>query len=402
MSILTLLLAGWSGGQVLWTIVRLPIEQRSPLVGELARPVRVDTSRLVPGAARRDVYVILMDTYPSARVLREFYGFDNGPFEDSLRALGFVVPPLVRSNFTKTVTSLPSLLNMRVLTELGGEPGAGAEHPIVPYHLIEYNAAARFLKSQGYTYVFHGSAWWRGTAESHLADVQVALPPDFNLRRQAGRSDLRRQLWRLSLLELLGGPQVNVFEADHVLASFDALATPPPRRHPVFVFAHFLLPHGPYLFDAECRKRGAPVAELPFGTATDRRLFVEHLQCGNRQLLRAVRAILARSTVPPIIVIQGDHGPLGDSRPADDARMTSQDLRLSFDVFGAYHLPAGGDADFHEPITVANVLRSIFVHYFAADLPRQPDASYLSRPKRPFEFTRVDERRMNEASLASP
>ena len=91
LSIMTLLLVGWSGGQVLWTIVRAPIERRSPLVRDLARPIRVDTSRLVAGAPRRDVYVILMDTYPSARVLREFYGFDNGPFLADLERRGFRV-----------------------------------------------------------------------------------------------------------------------------------------------------------------------------------------------------------------------------------------------------------------------------------------------------------------------
>ena len=111
LSVTSLLLVVWSGGRVLRDLARSagPVEARSALARELARPIHVDSSRVAAGAPRRDVYLLVMDTYPSGRVLREYFGFDNRSFEDSLRALGFVLPRQVRSNYTNTVTSLPSL-----------------------------------------------------------------------------------------------------------------------------------------------------------------------------------------------------------------------------------------------------------------------------------------------------
>jgi hypothetical protein len=404
LSVMSLLLVVWSGGRVLRDVVRSagPIEARSALARVLARPIHVDSSRVVAGAPRRDVYLLVMDTYPSGRVLREYFGFDNRPFEDSLRALGFVLPRQVRSNYTNTVTSLPSLLNMRHMTAIADEVGAESDDPALAYRLIEENAAARFLRSLGYSYVFHPSSWWRGTAESRLADVSFSVDRGLNLRRLAARSDLRQQLWRTSLLKLSGGPEV-IFDSDHILRSFDGLANASYRRRPVFVFAHFLLPHRPYLYRPDCGKLAEPPSlSLPLGSAIDKRLFVSHLQCGNAQLLRVVRAILGRSPVPPIILIQGDHGPRTSVSESYTRQPSAKELRLSFDVFGAYYLPAGGDAGLGDSVTVVNLLRHVLVAYFGAELPMQPDDSYLSAPGRPYRLTRVDASLFDRGDGATP
>ncbi len=82
--------------------------EESSLAHALERPIAGPA--VVPGP-RRDIYLIVLDEYANSAVLRDRFGYDNRAFEDSLRALGFYVPPVVGSNYVHTILSLPSLLN---------------------------------------------------------------------------------------------------------------------------------------------------------------------------------------------------------------------------------------------------------------------------------------------------
>jgi len=67
----------------------------------------------------RDVCVFILDKYTSGAWMRRTYGVDTRPFEDSLRALGFVVPPAARANYSQTPYALASFLNWRYLDDSG-------------------------------------------------------------------------------------------------------------------------------------------------------------------------------------------------------------------------------------------------------------------------------------------
>ena len=53
-------------------------------------------------------------------------------------------------------------------------------------------------------------------------------------------------------------------------------------------------------------------------------------------------------------------------------------IRERFGAFGAFHLPAGGDSLFREPVTVVNVLGHVLRYYFNADLPESANDMYVS------------------------
>src|SRR5690606_22793792 len=57
-----------------------------------------------------DVYYLVFDRYASASNLKESFSFDNTPFTDSLRTLGFVVDDAAITNYPMTHTSLASSL----------------------------------------------------------------------------------------------------------------------------------------------------------------------------------------------------------------------------------------------------------------------------------------------------
>ena len=129
LTLMSALLVIYAGIQITtgWLRGRQAIEQ-SALAARLAQPIPGPAT--VP-APKRDIYLIVLDEYANSSVLRERFGYDNRPFEDSLRALGFYIPPVVRSNYVHTLLSLPSMLNAAHLVELEKELGPETKHPAI-------------------------------------------------------------------------------------------------------------------------------------------------------------------------------------------------------------------------------------------------------------------------------
>lgn len=350
--------------------------RQSGLLHALARPIPAPSGT---PAARRDIYLIIVDQYANSTILRERFGYDNRMFEDSLRALGFHIPRSVRSNYAHTLLSIPSLLNATHVTALERELGPRGTDPTVANLMVSRSRVAEFVKSRGYRYVFFPSYWWYATSESPQADVEPQVWDDFELRRELTRTALRR-----AALEAVSVPgrwwAGHAADADHVRRTLRGVALAHRWGRPAFVVAHVISPHPPYAVDRYCRSPPA------------RPRYAEQIQCLNRQLLELVTGLIRSHEVPPIIILQGDHGTksLGfDERPSAD-EVPASAARERFGAFGAYYLPDGGAAEVGDTVTVVNVLGSVLRHYFGADLPREPDVQYLSMNRTPFDFHRVD------------
>jgi hypothetical protein len=379
------LIVGWSTIQIGagWLRGRSPVTG-SALAGELARPIEGPASLSGP---RRDIYLIVLDEYANSDVLRERFGYDNRPFEDSLRALGFHVPRLVRSNYLHTLLSLPSLLNSAHLASLERELGPKNTRVVLPNHLLEHNRIARYLEARGYRYVFFPSLWWYSTTGSSAADAEFRAWTGFDLLRAMSGGELGRAVKGMTVLRYLD--RNRHWEADHARRTFGGLAALPRGGGPVFAFAHILKPHEPYVVDRECRTldRRKKVDE-------DVAAYLEQLECINRLLLATVHQILRDSEVPPIIILQGDHGTklLHATGYPRAAEVPPPAARERFGAFGAYYLPDDGAAAFGDTVTVVNVLGNVLRYYFGAHLPRAGDEHYISPADFPYAFRRVDAR----------
>jgi hypothetical protein len=384
------LLVGWSG----FNIIRSKVAERqaidrSALVAELARPIPASG----PQGPKRDIYLILLDEYANSGVLRELFGFDNRVFEDSLRQLGFTIPRGMQSNYIHTTLSLPSLLNFAQLTRLSADLGERSNDPTVPNYLLENNRTVAFLKRLGYKFLFFPSQWWISTQANRHADWTFHAWHGFDLGREATRSDLRRSLVNTTILSLLQKDYAH--DADYVRRTLVALPQVAERPEPTFAFAHILTPHRPYAVYANCEPRKE---RYPLGGAwlrQRRQIYVEQVQCVNRQVLSVVTQLLRRSSVPPIIVLQGDHGtPALQYDKAASARAVSPpQARERFNPFGAYYLPEGGGKAFADSVTLVNVFQKILNHYFGAEVPAVPDRLYFSMDETPYLFVEFDRRR---------
>lgn len=366
------------------------VAQNSRLARELARPVgTVGTPPPGRNTPPRDIYLLVLDGHANAAVLREVLGFDNAPFEDSLRALGFLVPGHVRSNYTQTVTSIPSLVNAAHVTSIGRDVGETNTDFSLPRYLVENNRAARFLKARGYKYALFPSTWWGITQHSPLADIEFDARPAFRIADEVRRTELRVAVLRSTLLR--STLRRERADAEFYRRTFAGLRDMPRDPAPTFTFAHVLLPHIPYLFDEGCRALDRPIgAEMEADTPEQRAAYLRQVRCVDGLVLDLVTTLLRESRTPPVILVVGDHGSrFSDVRYYERPdRVSPAFIRERFGALGAFYLPAGGEAAFHEPITLVNVLGNVLRHYFLADLPRSPDELYVSG-ERPFRFYRV-------------
>ncbi len=111
----------------------------------------------------------------------------------------------------------------------------------------------------------------------------------------------------------------------------------------------------------------------------------------NTLLLDVVRRILAQSSCPPIIVIQGDHGP-GSIRNWDAPARDELLERLA--IFDAVYLPQSGvrlrpSAELYDSISPVNTFRIILSRYFDTTMALLPDRSYFSSGSRPYRLCDV-------------
>jgi hypothetical protein len=379
------LLVGWSALSIGLAELRSSRALReSTVVHRLARPIRMRAA--TPDRAKRDIYLIVLDEYANAEVTQARYGFDNRAFLDSLRRLGFVVP-VVHSNYLHTLLSIPSLLNASQLADISTDLGSRTADPTVPNYLVENNRAVAYMRSLGYRFAFFPSLWWPATRHNVYADMEAGSHEGFDVMRELGRTELRRDLRMASILDLLHRERTwQTADADHLVRTFSGLARVPRIPGPVFAFAHVLSPHKPFTFLGDC----TPLARASV-SSRGQNPYIEQVECLNRMVLSLVTALLRDSDIPPVILLQGDHG---TPSPAFDSATTAEAIpdeaaRERLGAFGAYYLPDHGATAFGDSVTIVNVLGDVLRYYLGADLPREPDDMYISSYSRPYAFKRA-------------
>jgi hypothetical protein len=254
---------------------------------------------------------------------------------------------------------------------------------------VEHNRAVPFIKSQGYRFVLLPSQSWEATRHHPQADSEPQVWQGFNPSRELTYSGLRIVLAKTSLLKYFGGESAPHIR-DHVTRTLAAIAEVPKTPGPVFTFTHFLVPHDPYVFDRDCR----PARERAGGNRSkhEAAAYVEQIQCVNKMVLDLVTRLLRTSDVPPIILLQGDHGSktLHFDRAPTGEKITLAAAKERVGAFGAYYLPGRGGEVFGDSVTIVNVMGNVLRFYLGAALPREPDDIYLSGDRAPYAFRKVN------------
>jgi len=319
------------------------------------------------------------------------YQHDNTDFVEYLSGRGFYVASESRSNYSHTFLSLASSLNMIYLDDLAARvaPESRSRRPAV--NMIWYSDVVRFLNHFGYTTVAFSTGWW-GT---EMTDADVYLSPRW-----------RPDFFQKGLMDMTPLPflarQVGV-QARHdthrerISYTFDKLVELSELDGPLFVFAHIVAPHPPFVFGRHGEEI-EPESRFTLhdgdriigkGTLTQDEYvwrYRDQLIYINGRVRQTIDGILSGSERPVIIILQADHGP-GSALDWDDVAGTN--LRERFSILNAYYLPNHGSTALYDGITPVNTFRLVLNHYFGADYELLSDESYFSTYSRPYAFMNV-------------
>ena len=320
-----------------------------------------------------DVYLIILDMYGREDALLAHYNYDNHEFVSQLEALGFYVAKCGRSNYTNTILSLPSQLNMDYIANLLDD----IDHEKLAY-LFKNSVAQKAFEEIGYTSIaFDTGAGWANLDKS---DIFIDRPPEI-----LGRSldEFEELFLKTTLARPLLDYAVSLdtagfiffetgveMKAQRIRIVLDHLMLLPEMEGPKFVYAHILAPHPPHVFnpDGSVNLRAETIdgqVGLPI-----------QLDYLNPRILELVKNIIEHSSTDPIIILEGDHG-------FGNLQRTS--------ILNAIYMPGDGQKNLYPSISLVNTFRVIFNTYFGTHLSLLKDLSYKQLNDGSLEYAPHDE-----------
>lgn len=340
-----------------------------------------------------NVYFIILDGYGGQKALEEFYTVKNSSFISFLEDQGFWVSKASRSNYMRTVLSLPATLNMEYLDEfieMNELEESKDERPFA--YLLRWNYVKGFLMNMGYESVgiSSGFAGWDMIGADHFLN-----------QRNDGMNQFRAMLHSHTpvypILRELAFEDPFAKHRELQIQTIEAIGDIPDMFDtPIFTFAHILSPHPPFVFDADGELihpreprfhlgDGTYVVGATMDVSEYRMQYIAQMAALNRLLEVTIRKLREKDP-GAIIIIQGDHGP-GAQLVWGSIEETNLLERSS--ILNAIYLPKQDYDDLYDTMSSVNTFRFIFNKYFGAEHEILPDLHYFSESQFPYYMLQV-------------
>jgi hypothetical protein len=387
LNLITVLLLVYPVGRIILFKVRL-----ASVLNEARRsPVLIEGYHLPEIGQPPDIYYLVLDAYARDDDLLQYYQLDNTSFLNDLENLGFFVARCSQSNYSQTELSISSTLNFTYLDELGDDFSTSSSDRSGLWPLIKHSAIRHILESLGYTMInFKNNYSWLAWED---ADYFFISPGDTEtgamliqgsmnsfevmfLRSTAGIAALDfAQKFKLPQKLQLDTKSPERTNYKRVLYTLEKLKYDevPAMQGPKFIYAHIIAPHPPFVF--------SPDGDFEPRSEDDNQGYVNQLLYVNQQVEEIVKGIIDHATVPPVIIIQGDHG------------INGKDPQRRMKILNAYYLPGEGKDLLYPGISPVNTFRVVLDSYLGGSLDLLPDKSYYSTYKYPYKYQEIHDLR---------
>jgi hypothetical protein len=371
-----------------WAKVRQPTNRIDQFISDWMN--RHPEEALVRGDAPADplpdIYYIILDGLPSERVLREYYQTDLAEFRAYLEGKGFYIAGDSWTNYSGTDQSLTSSLNFMYLDELK-QLGPNTSDLMPLEIMTENNRLFAFL---------HGYGYQTMTFADEYALTEITSADFYQTPQHWVLNAFQNELVNITPVPAL--TRVFSFKSafdrhrEEILFMYENLYTEVDPERPRIVFAHFLVPHPPFVFGAN----GEPVAmDDTFSFKLRAREigrdkviagFRDQVHFATTRLIPELDKILSLSKRPVIILIQGDHG---SGLNFDWDSLENTDLNERMPIFNAYYFYDRNYSRLSPDISPVNSFRVILDQYFGLNLPLLENHSYFLRVYHPYDFLEV-------------
>lgn len=309
-----------------------------------------------------DIYYLVMDSYGNHNTLKTKFDFDNSPFLEFLDSRNFTMPSATHSNYPETQLSIPSTLNMQYVN-IETNPTSMQTAAFNAEKITDNNEAMKKLKEKGYKIISFSSGTWI-TDAIRLVDIYHC---DSNFLN----SEFIGMIIRTSMLN---PTHVFLFEYDFrygINCMFDTIPILKDNHdQPIFVFAHIMIPHPPYVFGPNGET--VNVESLSFTDGwSNKKGYLDQVKYANKRMTDILDGILSDEN-QSIIIVQSDHGPKLD---VDFVNTTDEMYAQVFGILNAYHLP-GCDDQIYDSISPINSFRIILNCYFDENYELLDDIAY--------------------------
>lgn len=335
-----------------------------------------------------DIYYIILDGYARQDVLKELYNYDNSDFTNWLKNQGFFVAEKSTSNYIQTYLSMTSSLNIDYLDKLTKIELDSTDRKWLKEKL-KNNYVYDFLKAKNYTFVGVPPTW-TGNYDNVKADIEVKHKfknNDFDILI-INSTPLRIFINKESILKDY---------KEKIEFTFNELQKISLLEQNTFIYAHFLMPHPPFVFykngdlknDIGCGKDGNHYFQDCPGEKNYKQGYIDQLQYTNTKVKETVEYILENSKEEPIIILQSDHGP---GSMLDWESLEKTNLNERFPILNAYYVPTTTKELLSEDVTPINSFRIIFNSVFNNDFEILGNKHYFSTWTKPYKFIEVSDK----------
>ena len=316
-------------------------------------------------------------------MLLNYYGYSNKSITLFLEEEGFFVLPDGRTNYSQTSLVMASILNFRHIADLqnaiAGYPAKSALKYVTAHNLL-----FDFLRNEGYEIITFSTGL--GVNEIITSDTllrPVDLPSPF-IDVVINNSVLSLFLWKVQY----------EWHINRVSYTLETLKSPIEEEKPIFVYAHVMAPHAPFIFGSN-GEMSIPAKKFDY---RDNDKFIEtdslenYMKGYKNQIAFIDQSIIEivtniRSNSPEaVIIIQGDHGP-GALFTQESVR--NEGLNEKFHILNAYYFPGGDYRSLSSDITPVNSFRLILNDLFGTNLPYQENSVFFSRFSTPLNLVEV-------------
>lgn len=348
---------------------------------------------------RPNFFYIVLDAYARDDILKEYYNYNNSEFLNRLNEYGFYVAHKSNAGYPQTHLSMASTLNLSYLDFLfkseAGQELLYTDNRKPLRHLISDSKVFKTLEHLGYKFISFDSGY---TATDKIESANIQLSPGKSILNEFYYL-LARNTFLSMIIKKTGSYEEGVTHRRRVLYILDELAGLAKSRGPIFVFAHIISPHPPFVFGENGEKVGPRGAGFGKGFADDevifpdkneyRKNYLKQLIFINKKVTAVIQQLLSESRTPPIIILQSDHGPasmLNWNRPPGCSA-----LKERFANLNAIYMPGADQEILYDSITPVNTFRVIFNQYFGTDYELLDEKNYYSTWKKPYIFKDVTE-----------
>jgi Sulfatase len=331
------------------------------------------TNQSVQDSLKPDIFFLLFDAMPSTKAMKETWRYNNSMLDSFLLKEQFFISQKSKSNYNLTVLSVSSTFTMNYLPSID-TTGDEIKMYFKASASILHNSFTKILRKEGYTIKQYQPISFNNTDWEGGLFFEQMLQMNYFYQTFPGR--IYRDLWwnvsrlstnkkkRQSFLEFENRntkAEKELYETINLVKNICSVKS----KQPKMVYAHFMLPHDPYIFDSSGKRKSA---HLTFNIKEEDqpKAFIQQVQFANQIIKNLVTEIKTRNKKNTIIIVEGDHG---------FRNILGKKGYMIFENLNALYFPDQNYQMLYDSVSPINSFRIILNNFFSANLPLLKDSS---------------------------